>query len=665
MWLEMIGWKLWAGFLKRKVEFGKAKGRMMEIIKRSEEFCHFLSTLKHNCVEEVFLEEYKASFLEAGTTTPFSNFIGKHSRPTVVISKYVPKESSDVAESNLNNNSVSLEGMELLADLSTSGTGVDILRVPGDPLPISSLNAVPVGQPLGSNRTYLTHSSPFYKGWSGAQAKTNSFAQDGGLVPLSLDSARFIASLYSLGFRKAQGALPDMWVLCERNQQGVVALGCTFDGPKCPLFVFTVKEGDFTSETDSTRTGVKLSGGTVFSEYDILNSSFEEAEQSGEFKIQFSWSDPDGILSAPTESSDAVLKVSSIPGDQFSPVLSIHEELKSLYRLCEILNSGADWPTCDDDDGDDDSEEVLTSSSCNKTVEEVDIFIEDMANPLIQPADITVISPTADHMIYEPRTDLDFTERLWLLCREVQSFDELQQVFARVFKAVLLGKIQPFVHRKSTSMLAVLLRQLLLTPDRDGLQDIAPKFQLLLTETKLLPCLVQLGMEKMSRDYQYFFVGGGTCLAEQFERFLSPAPSSLLAQCLGLCKLHSALELNVCVMRLLRLPDTSIMSTFTKAAVEVFKADTGYQPFAPTPVFSLPLPAYSPALKSVVAMCSKLTPVTWCVTTARPPQNQRRLRQVCLVRNKPLLCYLRYPVDNPPTTKSELYLYECHYDASF
>lgn len=633
---------------------------MMEIIKRSEEFCHFLGTLaslQPNCMEEVFLEEYKASFLEAGTITPFSNFIGKRGdRPTVVISKYSPKESSDIAVSNLNNHSVNLEGMKLLTDLSTS---VDnILRELDDPLPISSLNTVPVGQPLGSDRTYLTHSSLFYKGWSGTQAKTISSAQDGGLVPLSLDSARFIASLYSLGFRKAQGALPDMWVLCERNQQNVVALGCTFDGPKCPLFVFTMKEGDFTLETDSkSKTGtdsVKLSGGTVFSEYDILNSSFEEAEQSGEFKIQFSWSDPDGILSPPPESSDAVLKLSSIPGDQFSPVLSIHEELKSLYRLCEILNSGADWPTCDDD-----SEEILTS--CNKAIEEVDVFIEDMAHPHIQPADITVISPTADHMIYEPRTDLDFTERLWLLCRDVQSFDELQQVFARVFKAVLLGKIQPFVHRKSTSMLAVLLRQLLLSPDRDGLQDIAPKFQLLLTETKLLPCLVQLGIEKMCRDYQSFFVGGGICLAEQFERFLSPSPS-LFAQCLGLCKLHSVLELNVCVMRMLRLPDIGILSTFTKAAMEVFKADTNYQPFAPTPVFSLPLPAYSPVLKSVVAMCSKLTPVTWSATTGlQSAQN----KQVCLVRNKPLLCYLRDPMDNPPTTKAGLYLYECHYDASF
>ena len=634
---------------------------MMELIKRSEEFCHFLGTLQqHNC-EEVFLEEYKASFLEAETTTPFSNFIGKHDRPTVVISKYAPKESSDVSAPNLNNHSVTLEGMELLTDLSTSG--VDILREPSDPLPISSLNTIPVGQPLGSNRTYLMHSSPFYKGWSGTQVKTISSAQDSGLVPLPLDSARFIASLYSLGFRKAQGALPDMWVLCERNQQRVVALGCTFDGPKCPLFVFTVKEDNFTLEADSKlKTGthsVKVSGGTVFSEYDILNRSFEETEQSGEFKIQFSWNDSDGILSPPPESSDAVLKLSTIPGDQFSPVLSIHEELKSLYRLCEILNSGVDWPTCDD-------EEVLTS--CNKTVEEVDVFIEDMAHPLIQPADITVISPTANHMIYKPRTDLDFTERLWLLCHDVQSFDELQQVFARVFKAVLLGKIQPFVHRKSTSKLAVLLRQLLLSPDRDGIQDIAPKFQMLLTETKLLPCLVQLGIEKMCRDYQSFFVGGGICLAEQFERFLSPSPS-LFAQCLGLCRLHSALELNVCVMRMLRLPDTSILSTFTKAAVEVFKADTSYQPFSRTPVFSLPLPAYSPALKSVVAMCSKLTPVTWCVTTTgrTDPQcaQNEHLRQVCLVRNKPLLCYLRDPVDNPPTTKSGLYLYECHYDASF
>lgn len=617
----------------------------MDAVKKSEAFHQFLDSLLTLHEDGVFLDDYKASLLGAGTNTPFSAFVGEHDRPTIVISKHVP-ESSEVSVSVKGSTNLDNEGLELLADLSTSKRGGD------DPLPVITEQFVPVGQPLDSSRTYLTHSSPFYRGWSGTLIQTTTFAQDNGLVPLPLGLARFIASLYSLGFRKANGTLPDVWVLCERNPQNINALGCRCDGPKCPLHIITV-EGGATLDTNprvDTHSDT-LSAGAVFSEYDIINASFKETGQSGEFKIQFSWNDPDGILSSPPESSDAILKLSSMPGDQFSPVLSMYEELQSLYRLCKILNSGMDWPVPEEE------EEILVSG--NRTAKEVDIFIQDMAHPLTTPADITVMSPTTDHMIYEPRTDLDFTERLWLFCHDVRSFNELQLVFAEVFKALLLGKIQPFIHRKSASKLATLLRQVLLSPDR--VQDTTLQFQLLLTEAHLLPCLVQIGIEKIRRDYQSFFVGTDICSAEQFDRFFNPS-SSLLAQCLELCRTHSVLELNTSIMKLLRLPTTTILSTFTKAAMEVFKADSHYQPFERTPVFSLPLPAYSPALKSVVALCSKLSPVTWCIT--REQSKKRERGGVYLLRNWPLFGYLSDPeetvTNTSPTNKDGYYLHKCY-----
>ena len=196
------------------------------------------------------------------------------------------------------------------------------------------------------------------------------------------------------------------------------------------------------------------------------------------------------------------------------------QELKSLHTLCKIANNEMDWPNnCDD------NEEVLTS--VDKRVEEVETFIQGMANPFNRPADVTVISPSSDHMIFEPRTDLDFTEQLWMFCHNVTSFSELQRVCAKVFKAVLQGKVQPFVHRLSTSTLSGLLRQVLLNSDGASLEDTALKFQLLLSESKLLPCIVQIGIEKMKSDYCSFFLGSDICSAEQFERFFrchSPLP---------------------------------------------------------------------------------------------------------------------------------------------
>lgn len=630
----------------------------MDVLQKSVEFHQFLDSLLtvQDCTQDVFSGEYKASGLVAGTTTPFSAFVGqKNDRATVVISKHVPVTGSMNAEQ------VEVKGLELLANLSCAcGKEVD------DPLPVISQQVVSVGQSLESSRVYLTHSSPFYEGWSGAVVQTRTFAGDRGLAPLPLSSARFIASLYCLGHWKAKGILPDVWVLCERNQGSIIALGCRSNGQASPCSIFTLKEGDIASDANPVTDNAKLLTGTVFSEYDIMNSSFDEEIQSGEFRIKFAWTDPDGMLSSPPESSDAILQVSSVPGDQFSPVLVMYEELHSLYRLCSVLNGGMEWQTGDCED----SEGVLTLG--HKTAREVDSFIQDMAHPLTKPADITVTSPTTDHMIYEPRTDLDFTERLWLFCRDVRSFEELQIVFAEVFKALLLGKIQPFVHRKSTSTLALLLRQVLLSPGETLLQETALKFQLLLTEARLLPCLVQLGIEKMQRDYRSFFVGTDICPAKQFDRFFSPTSCSPLVQCLELCRVHSILELNASIMKILRLPNTALLSTFTKAAMEVLMADPHFQCLGPTPVFSLPLPAYSPVLKSVVAMCSKLSPAVWCLTseqrmgdgqgnrngkerTEHGMSGQNRSgkeRVVYLLRNQPLFRYLSGDTD--------VYLHKCY-----
>ena len=615
----------------------------MELLERSKEFRLFLESLTaQDCSEEVFAGEYKAFLLKEGTTTPFTAFVGQRERPTVIISKHVTETSEASSVGLSDSRDLKHQGLELLVDLSISnGTKV----VSDDHLPITTHKFVPIGQPLESRRVYLTKSSPFYGGWEGNVIQTSTCARDNGLVPVMLNSARYIASLYSLGVRKAVGGtLPDVWILCERNQQKIIALGCCKSSDlESPLHIFTVEEG---KDVDVKNT--KTLNGTAFSEYNIANNSFGETMQSGEFRIQFAWNNPDGMLSPPPESADAILSISSLPGDQFSPVLSVYQELQSLYRLCNILEKKGEWPVCEDEEG------ILESG--NKMVDELDIFIQDMASPLPKQTDITVISPTTDRMkIQEPRTNLDFTERLWLFCHDMKRIDEIRLVFAEAFKALLLGKIQPFVHRKSNSVLALLLRQVLLSPNKEtALQETATKFQLLLTEGRLLPCLIHIGIEKLQRDYQSFFIGTNICSADQFDRFFialsssssSSSSSSLLSQCLELCKLHSVLELDASIMKMLPLPNTDLLSSFTKAAMEVLRTDPQYQPFEITPTFSFPLPAYSQVLKYVVAMCSKMAPETWCLSSKGDT--------VYLLRNQPLFGYLQ---EEPLSEK--VYAHKC------
>ena len=282
----------------------------MELLKKAEQFRELLESLsqQNSITDKVsFSEKYEVSVLDVNTTTPFTNFVGERDRLTVIISKSVPQS---MEQSTSLSNSDSLEGMELLVDIDTSGS----TRLRGDALPISSEKNVDIGQPLASSRVYLTSSSPLYGGWSGADVTTTTSARDDGLIPVPLDSARFIMSLYCLCHRKAKEILPDVWIACEWNQRKIVALGCVSDGCNSPVRVIMVEEqgaaseADMKSRTDSYN-ATKPASRTTFSEYDIIGHSLDNTEQiTDDFRIQFSWSDPDGILAPPTESSDAILK---------------------------------------------------------------------------------------------------------------------------------------------------------------------------------------------------------------------------------------------------------------------------------------------------------------------------------------------------------------------
>lgn len=236
----------------------------------------------------------------------------------------------------------------------------------------------------------------------------------------------------------------------------------------------------------------------------------------------------------------------------------------------------------------------------------VESFLEEAASPEFQPLEVTVISPTAGRNVYEPRTNLDFVERLWTFAKEVQSFDDLQEVFAMVFKAVLLGTVQPFLHRSSSSLLSSMFRQVLLCSHRDERQALAAQLQSLLSESKLLTCLVQAGVEKLQRDYRSFFVSSDLLTGSQLDQFFGSA-TDLNEQCCTLSKLHRVLELNAVALSFLNLP-TSTLSSLTKVALEVYRTSSLSDD---SPIFLLPLPAYSPPLKSVVALCSNLSPSKW------------------------------------------------------
>ena len=618
----------------------------MELLRKAKEFCDFLVSASDSSERLiVYGEEYAVVVLSAGTATPFDDFTGQLEGTTLLFSKYQPASSPDneAGQSTLDCSPSSMEG--------SVREQCEPLAV-GHRFPALSYQTVNVGQPLSQKRYYLTQSAPLHSGHTEDLVTEQTVAYDAGVTPLHLDKARYITSLYALGSRQTESPhLPNIWVVCKDEKRSIVALGCScnnvVDGKRSlQSFVVTVEDilpesqlaGQEKNTAHLAKTKLKvLSGGDgsfAFSEYEIANYSTDvvnrEEKLAGDLTVQFAWSGPEALLSPPPESADAVVKISATPGYAFSPVLASYSELNTLLHLCEIASGKADWPSLSEDI----DNESIVQSSTKPLSGMIGSFLEEVSSPLAQLPEVTVISPTSENTVYEPRKDLDFAERLWLFAKDATSLGDLQQVFAEVFKAVLLGRVQPFIHRSSSSILASLLRKVLLAPNMDEKQDLAPKFQNLLTESKICPCLVQLGVEKMMRDYRAFFIGADVATGDQLDQFISKSRGSQLVQCHALCSLHCILELMSSALSFLKLPAPTLSALF-KSALEVYREKT-FERFSTTPVFSLPLPAYSTAQKSLVSFCSSLVPKKW-VLSRRVGLDKATVQ---LYKNQPLLTNL-------------------------
>ena len=650
----------------------------MELLGKASEFCGFLlsfassnSPSKKQISDDadrisVFCEEYAALSLPADSATPFDDFTGPLKGATVIFSKYEPTLPPD---NELEQDSLSFdeqsEHEEPINPLSKEHK-----------FPCVAYQVVNVGQPLPQKRVYLTQSSPLHSGCTECLVSDHAFAYDTGVTPLSLDKARYITSLYALGSRQATTApLPNIWVVCKDEKRDIVALGCSHrvagDGKRSLQSYMVTAEGAIRethpagSEKIKTKSdAVKISSNEesfAFSEYEIADYSAtvtdsNEEIKTGDLTVQFACNNPDTVLSPPPESADAVVKISATPGYVFSQALATYNELKTLLSLCEIATGKRTWTSLSEESTTEEDEDTLHQSVKKTLVENVGLFLEEVSSPLSQPKEVTVISPTSANTVYEARNDLDFSERLWMFAKDATSLEELQQVFAEVFKAVLLGKVQPFIHRSSTSVISSLLRKVLLTPNLDEKQDLAPKFQNLLTESKITMCLVQLGIEKMMRDYRAFFIGADITTADQLEQFISASNRSQLDTCHTLCKLHCVLELMSSALCFLQLPAPTLSALF-KSALDVYR-EKKFEGFCTTPVFSLPLPAYSVAQKSVLSLCGSLTPKKWVLSQKKANICSAGKMSVTLYRTLPLLDSHR----EEELDEGRYYVYKAHCD---
>ena len=575
----------------------KARGRsaLHELAQTSKQFCDILCRYSSEVssgvpVCEQLFDEFLTITLPPGSRNPFSVFSGTPEKPVVIVSQIPPRVSQgDVTGDSSCEEPQACVHLDELILLSRSNTAA-------------------VGQWLTEKLEFLTSSQPFHQSEKSEMRVSQTLhARDIGLQPVSMERARFVCSLYNIGSQKWSAVLPDFWILC-RDHGNTVSIGCSQDGGGRSFVrllevskagIVHLPSGPAGAKKPPPSTCWKLkpherSNSTAYCEYEIISADSELTPS--DLVIQFAWGEVEHHLCPPPETSVAMLKVSTKPGHMGSSVSGLHKEVLTLLNLCLVSSGEANW--------------AEAGGGQPSLASQLDVFFSATSCPLIQPKEDPAQQST--HSSFHARKNLDFVERLWLFCKDVQRISDLQEVLAAVFKAVLFRKVHPWIHQNSTTLLADLFRQALLCATSDEIRALGSKMEASLSESKVLNCLVQVGVEKLRRDYHdCFFRSHGLVSEAHLEPFLHG--ETTLESCHNLCKLHSVLELMSCAVSYLNLP-LQFLSQLTRGALEVY-ARMDFSGFESTPVFSLPIPAHSPALRGLLALCTSLVPRVWSVTT--------------------------------------------------
>ncbi|KAM4637457.1 protein zwilch homolog [Amazona ochrocephala] len=194
--------------------------------------------------------------------------------------------------------------------------------------------------------------------------------------------------------------------------------------------------------------------------------------------------------------------------------------------------------------------------------------------------------------IFSERGDLDFAEQLWCKMKCVSSYQELIACFTLVLESRECGEIQPWIHHGSGSLLSKLIQQ-----SYHGKMEAVS-----LTGITPVQMLLEIGLDKMKKDYVSFFIGQELATLTSLDCFISTSVD-LQEQVHCVQKLHHMLEIMVSCTVLLQFKHESLFP-WTQICIKYYREN----PLDEKHVFQLPV---SSAL--VKKFCQDSHPEVWKV----------------------------------------------------
>ncbi|XP_025245874.1 protein zwilch homolog isoform X1 [Papio anubis] len=312
-----------------------------------------------------------------------------------------------------------------------------------------------------------------------------------------------------------------------------------------------------------------------FAQYELFKSSALDdtitASQTA-ITLDISWSPVDEILQIPPLSSAATLNIKVESGEPRGPLNHLYRELKFLLVLADGLRTGVtEW---------------LEPLEAKSAVELVQEFLNDL-NKLDGFGDSTKKDTEVETVkhdtaavdrsvkrLFKARSDLDFAEQLWCkMSSSVISYQDLVKCFTLIIQSLQRGDIQPWLHSGSNSLLSKLIHQ-----SYHGTMDTVS-----LSGTTPVQMLLEIGLDKLKKDYISFFIGQELASLNHLEYFIAPSVD-IQEQVYRVQKLHHILEILVSCMPFIK-SQHELLFSLTQICIKYYKQN----PLDEQHIFQLPV----------------------------------------------------------------------------
>ncbi|XP_023076549.1 protein zwilch homolog isoform X1 [Piliocolobus tephrosceles] len=418
-----------------------------------------------------------------------------------------------------------------------------------------------------------------------------------GPLALPVGKARQLIGLYTMAHNPNMThlkinlpvtALPPLWIRCDSSDpEGTCWLGAelvtTNDSiTGIVLYVVSCKADKNYSvnlenlkDLHKKRHHLSTVTSRGFAQYELFKSSALDdtitASQTA-ITLDISWSPVDEILQIPPLSSAAALNIKVESGEPRGPLNHLYRELKFLLVLADGLRTGVtEW---------------LEPLEAKSAVELVQEFLNDL-NKLDGFGDSTKKDTEVETVkhdtaavdrsvkrLFKARSDLDFAEQLWCkMSSSVISYQDLVKCFTLIIQSLQRGDIQPWLHSGSNSLLSKLIHQ-----SYHGTMDTVS-----LSGTTPVLMLLEIGLDKLKKDYISFFIGQELASLNHLEYFIAPSVD-IQEQVYRVQKLHHILEILVSCMPFIK-SQHELLFSLTQICIKYYKQN----PLDEQHVFQLPV----------------------------------------------------------------------------